>query len=182
MPQVLEVAEWPKAHRLWLYRAGFGGPEIRRLGAYYHPPTDRVVLPVYRGTQVVFWQARAADGRQPKYMAPSVDRSNVLPAYGQAERPTLTEDILSAFKVGMVGEGWCMMGTRVNAYAMDLLLKRGTGCNVWLDGDAAGQRGAAKVIKQLRAYNVPFTNIVGDRDPKLHTLAQIREKLCITKT
>lgn len=182
MPQVHSVSEWPLRAALWLYKAGLGAHEIGQLGAYYHPPSDRVVLPVLdplAGTPV-FWQARALDGRQPKYMAPAVDKARVLARWGHAARPTLTEDILSAFKVGLVAEGWAVLGTRVPAVMVAELLRRGTGCNVWLDPDAAGQRGAAKIIKQLTAYGIACRNIVSQRDPKLHTRQQIGELICDT--
>jgi len=178
LPAVREVSAWPAACRLWLYKAGLGRAEIGQLGAYYHPPSDRVVLPVLDPAtgKPVFWQARAVDGRQPKYLAPAVDRSRVLPRYGSAAVPTLTEDILSAFKVGLVSEGWAVMGTRVNDFTMALLMQRRR-CNVWLDPDAAGQRGAAKIVKQLRAYNIEVRNIISPRDPKLMHRAQIKELL-----
>jgi hypothetical protein len=179
-PAVQALDEWPDRAKLWLYKAGLGRDLIGRLGAYYHPPSDRVVLPVLDPSTglPVFWQARAVDNRQPKYMAPSVDRSRVLPRYGAASSPTLTEDILSAFKVGLVGEGWAVMGTKLSTYALNLLMERGTTVNVWLDADAAGVRGANKIMRQLQAFGIPCRNIVSDRDPKLHSRQEIQELLC----
>ena len=101
-PQVRVWAEWPAACRLWLLKAGLCSADLPRLGAYYHPPSDRVVLPVLaRSGGVVFWQARAVDGRQPKYLAPDVGKEGVVPVYGHASEVTLTEDLLSAYKVGL---------------------------------------------------------------------------------
>lgn len=182
VPQVHAVSEWPHRAALWLYKAGLGAHEIGQLGAYYHPPSDRVVLPLLdpsTGTPV-FWQARAVDNRQPKYMAPAVDKAKVFPRWGSASSPTLTEDILSAFKVGLVGEGWAVLGTKVPACMVAELLRRGCGCNVWLDPDVAGQRGAHKIIKQLTAYGIACRNIISQRDPKLHTRQQIGELICGT--
>ena len=66
---------------------------------------DRVVLPVLSPSGgVLFWQARAVDKRQPKYLAPPIDKATVIAAYGCADTVTLTEDLLSAYKVGKVGE------------------------------------------------------------------------------
>ena len=45
-PAVRVWADWPAASRLWLLKAGLSSADLPRLGAYYHPPTDRVVLPV----------------------------------------------------------------------------------------------------------------------------------------
>lgn len=178
-PRVYRVDDWPPGARLWLYQAGLGRAEIGALGVYYHPPTDRVVLPVLEAGELVFWQARAwQKGRQPKYLAPSADKSSLIARWGRAESATLTEDILSAVKVGLSGgEGWAVMGTNVNTRAVAELLRRGVPVNVWFDPDPAGQRGALKLIKQLRAYGLAVRNILSARDPKLHTRAQVMEYL-----
>jgi 5S rRNA maturation endonuclease (ribonuclease M5) len=57
------------------------------------------------------------------------------------------------------------------------LEKRGQRVNVWLDPDAAGQRGATKIIKQLRLFGIEYRNIISTRDPKLHTREEIRSYL-----
>lgn len=178
MPQVRTVSDWPARAALWLYKAGLGKAEIGQLGAYYHPPSDRVVLPVLDSLGAcVFWQARALDGRQPKYMAPVVDRSRIVPCWGRARGPTLVEDILSAFKVGLVAEGWSLMGTSASDYLVSRLLERKAPVNVWLDPDGPGQRAAAKVCKRLAAYGLVVRNIQSPKDPKLITREQIKEAL-----
>lgn len=182
-PAVREVSDWPDKAALWFYKAGLSRHDIGKLGAYWHPQSKRVVLPVRQGEEVVFWQARALDAAQlPKYMAPDVDKTRVLPKYGSASRITLVEDILSAYKVGLVGEGWCLMGTSLSAFALAELMKRRAPVNVWLDNDLPpvhrvnrGQMAAAKVVKQLRAMGVETRNIVAPKDPKLMTRAEIEE-------
>lgn len=178
-PRTFTVSEWPVVARLWFYRAGLHGGDIGKLGAYYHRPSNRVVLPCSDG----FWQARAlSPGQLPKYMAPDVDKSLVVPRFGAAPRITLTEDVLSAYKVGQVGEGWCMLGTSVSQHVINLLLKAGKPVNVWLDNDVGpkhpvnrGQIAARKVLKTLRSVGLECRNIVAPRDPKLMTYEQIKE-------
>jgi len=178
MPAVHDVREWPTPHRLWLLKAGLGGVEIAHLGAYYHPPSDRVVVPVLEAGVPVFWQARAVDGRLPKWMAPAADKASILPRYGAAETVTLTEDSISAFKVGLAGhEGWSMMGTRLSDRALHALLTRGPRVNVWLDPDGPGQRAARKVLATLRGYGLTARNIESPTDPKLLHREVIQEKL-----
>lgn len=177
-PRVYAVSEWPTLAQLWFFKAGLGTHDIGRLGAYYHPPSKRVVLPVPG-----FWQARALNpGQFPKYMAPDVDKTLVLPQYGSSDRVTLTEDILSAYKVGQVCEGWCLMGTNLQANTLHKLLLAGKPVNVWLDNDIGpkhpvnrGQIAAVKVLKALRACGVECRNIIAPRDPKLMTYEEIKE-------
>lgn len=173
VPQVRSIPEWPDGAAVWLYKAGLSREDIGRLGIYYHPPSDRVVLPV--GT---YFQARAYQkGRMPKYMGPGVRPPDLIAKWGSDTVPTLTEDILSAMKVGSVSEGWAVLGTHVSDAMVAALLKRGTAVRTWLDPDAAGRRGAAKIIKQLRAYGLEVRDIVSERDPKLHSRSEIKEIL-----
>lgn len=175
-PAVRTWADWPVGARLWLLKAGLSSADLPRLGAYYHPPTDRVVLPVsdpLLGT--LFWQARATDKRLPKYLAPPVDKSGVIPKYGRAEVVTLTEDILSAYKVGKVGEGWSLLGTSISKLAVAELVNRGCAVNLWLDADPPGRRAAVKVIAQLRSVGVEVRDICTYNDPKLVHLEKIKE-------
>lgn len=131
----------------------------------------------------MFWQARAIEpGQTPKYLAPDVNKSRVIPKWGKAGDVTLTEDILSAYKVGLVGEGWCMMGTSLSPHLLSELMRRRCRVNVWLDNDLPpvfpvnrGQIAAAKVGKTLRAMGLTVRNIVAPRDPKLMTRAEIEE-------
>lgn len=179
LPRVQEVDCWPEGAKVWLYKAGLGRAEIGELGVYYHPPSDRVVLPVFEGSTAVFFQARAYQkGRMPKYLGPTPKPPNLLPRWGRAAVPTLTEDILSAMKVGIVGEGWAIVGTSLSAHMVGELLKRKPPCvNVWLDPDPPGRKAAAKICKQLTAYGLTPRNIVSSVDPKLHSRAEILEYL-----
>lgn len=179
-PRVYAVKDWPLKAQLWFFKAGLGTHDIGKIGAYYHAPSGRVVLPVPG-----FWQARAlAPGQVPKYMAPNVDKSKVLPKYGSADRITLTEDILSAYKVGQVGEGWSMLGTNLSPHTLLMLLRSGKAVNVWLDNDLPpvhtlnrGQIAATKVLKTLRSMGIPCRNIIAPRDPKLMTFDEIKDLL-----
>lgn len=176
VPRVLEVAAWPEGAKLWLYKAGLSNGDIGRLGVYYHPPSDRVVVPVYDATGEVFYQARAYQkDRFPKYLGPTPRPPRLLARWGSFVVPTLTEDMLSAIKIGTVAEGWAVLGTRVSDHMVSELMKRKSRVNVWLDPDAAGRKGAAKICQQLRAYGLEVRDILSARDPKLHHRDEIME-------
>lgn len=178
MPEGLtDPSEWPAKARLWFARAGLHSGDIGALRAVYSPATGRVVLPCGGG----FWQARALDkGQVPKYLAPLTGK--VYPRYGKGERITLTEDILSAYKVGKVGEGWCMLGTSLPSELLAAIISDGRPVNVWLDNDLPplhlsnrGQIAARKVLAKLRSVGVVARNIVTMQDPKLTKLDEIRK-------
>lgn len=177
-PYVKAWDQWPPACRLWLLKAGLSRADAGLMGAYYHPPSERVVLPVLGPSlEVLFWQARAVDGRQPKYLAPPVDKQGITPMYGRSDAVTLTEDLLSAYKVGKVAEGWSLLGTALSQRTLGLLVARGCKVNVWLDPDGAGQKAATKVLAALRGAGLEARNIISKVDPKLVHREQIKELL-----
>jgi DNA primase len=177
-PRVYSWSEWPEEFRLWLLKAGLSAHDSGQLGVYYHPPTNRAVLPVLGPSgHPVFWQARALRGRLPKYLAPAVDKTTVLPVYGKATEVTLTEDILSAYKVGTVAEGWAMMGTSLSKHCLAKLINRGCKVNVWLDPDTAGRKAAKAVLATLRGAGLEARQIHSAKDPKLIHRQYIKEIL-----
>lgn len=184
-PAEYAVDSWPPAARLWLYRSGFGRAEIAKLGIYYHAPTDRVILPLLdSGGRPRHWQGRAYQtARQPKYLGPGYRDPAFIPIFGKAlavrgkVRPVLTEDILSAAKIGLAGfEAWPILGTSIPAAYIAELMRRG-GAVLWLDPDPAGQRACHKYTVQLKAYGIPVRIILSAKDPKRHHVAEIQEYL-----
>lgn len=108
-PATTDPQLWPVAARLWLYKPGFSNDDIINLGFYWCEPIARVVLPVTDPTTGAtrYWQARAVTaGHQPKYLNPIIDKSSLAAKYsaGLGDTIVLTEDILSAARVGRVTE------------------------------------------------------------------------------
>lgn len=180
-PATYNVDEWPAEGQLWFFSAGLSRADIGAMGAYYHAPSGRIVLPIAgRDGHAGWWQARAiTKGQVPKYLGPeNADRSRVCPRYGKGSRIVLTEDMLSAFKIGKTKadiEGWCMMGVALQPWVMAQILKRKCAVLVWLDPDPPGQRAAGRVLRELKLFGVRCRNIVSERDPKRHSLQEIIE-------
>jgi DNA primase len=174
-----DAAQWPKEARLWLYKIGMSNDDIKEAGFYYCTRLARVVLPVKDASGVVYWQARnltQKDGR-PKYLNPLVDKSTFFARYGEGDQIVLTEDILSAWKVGRVTAAWSLLGTSLSQSQCLSLMRHGLPVYIWLDPDAAGIRAASKIFKQLTAYGVDARVIRSDTDPKLLSREDIRRKL-----
>lgn len=181
-PREYNLDNWPSEAKLWIYKAGLSRADAGVLQLYWHAPSDRVIIPVLcaDGSGSMFYQARAYQkGRTPKYLGPTPKPAKLIARWGQYHTPSLTEDLLSAIKIGMAGgEGWCLLGTRITDHQLATLLKRGCTVQVCLDPDPPGQRGAETIMKQLRAYNVPCKNIVMPKDPKLLHLAELKDYVC----
>lgn len=168
-PRECDPQKWPDAARLWLYKVGFSNDDIERAGFYYHEPMARVVLPIYDGGQAVYWQARSVDGRQPKYLNPLVDRSQVVARYGQGPVIVITEDILSAYRVSRVTEAWSVMGTKLPDPVAVRLASDGRPVVLMLDPDKAGQQGNIKMQRLLQSMGCTTVIAVPSRDPKYLT-------------
>lgn len=204
-PANYDFGSWPLAARLWLLKAGLPPPLIKRLGAYYHAGSDRVVLPVYGhhggssglhsdelSRSVVFWQARNCsypmDGR-PKYISQSSNRRGVHCVFPTSDGETirahrddtvvLTEDILSAFKVGAsgAGTGYAIMGTVLAPHTTDYLLRLGLPVTTWFDPDTAGVAARLSVTKTLRYIGLEVRHVLTSQDPKRYCLREIREHI-----
>jgi hypothetical protein len=179
-PMEPDAAQWPPEARLWLYKIGMSNDNIREAGFYWCKRLARVVLPVLDASgAVVYWQARNLsknDGR-PKYLNPLVDKSSLFARYGEGAEIVLTEDILSAWKVGRVTTAWSILGTSLSTAQLSALLLDGRPVYIWLDPDRAGRLASGKIYKQLAAYGIRARMIRSDVDPKLLNRQEIRDKL-----
>lgn len=176
-----DIATWPREALVWLLKASLGAPEIAELGAYWHAPTSRVVLPVVEDGELVYWQARdpfwTRASERPKYVNPEVNKERLVARYGSGSQIVLTEDILSAFRVGQETEGWSLLGTNLTDGVLTRLLAERKPVAVWLDPDAAGKRAASTISKRLSACGIPNRVIRSVRDPKLLSRRQVRIEL-----
>lgn len=175
-PKVLDPQAWPRYARLWMYKSGFSNDDITSLGFYYHERLDRVVMPVYHGTELVYWQARGFSADRPKYINPSVDRQRLVAKYGSGGPAiVLTEDNLSAYKVGKVCEAWSLMGTTLTDSVLADLIEQNKPVLIMLDPDAGGTKGLVGMARRLGAVGLKFVDARMTRDPKRHSLQEIRE-------
>jgi DNA primase len=184
MPANFDVPSWPLAARVWLFKAGLFLSDIATLGAYYHEASKRVVLPVTEQGKLVYWQARLVEGVGSKYINPVMDKSNLVACYGEGSAIVLTEDILSAYRVGQEGCAWSLLGTKLSTPVLARLLKEGKPVLVWLDDDHGrvngnpGQKAAATIMRTLSNVGIQCHNIVTSKDPKLLSRVEIKEVLC----
>lgn len=174
---------WPLSARVWLYKAGLSNVDIEKLGIRWSKAMERVVVPLYKNGEVVYWQARSLSKEDgiAKYVNPSVPRDHLLFKAGHGPL-VLTEDILSAYRMGKAGfSGWALMGTKLNDYNATQILLSGNGSDVrvklWLDPDKVGQDSARKIARSLRAYGADVSNIVSGLDPKLYSRLEIIKQL-----
>ena len=178
-PATFDPAEWPDEARLWLYKAGFSNDEIRRHGWYWNPRMSRVILPVRKDGEVIYWQGRGFDKDRPKALNPVVNREGLVVEYGDSAAPwvALTEDILSAAKVGGVGRAMALLGTVLARSTALSLADDGRPVFLMLDDDPAGRRGAAQASKLLSLLGVWHRQVYFGKDPKAVPRVEILQRV-----
>lgn len=177
-PRVTDPQLWPDQPRVWLYKAGFSNDDIIALGAYWNPRLSRVVMPVMRDGEVVYWQARGFIKERAKYINPPIDRATLCAKYPgrrHASVLVLTEDMLSAYRVARLTTAWSIMGTVIPpAVALDAV-QQGLPIIVMLDPDAAGRKGASNVTRALRDLGGNVAVATAPRDPKYLTIEDTKQ-------
>lgn len=181
-----DAAAWPKRDSLWFYKMGLSPRRIKELGLYYNADSGRVVLPIREDDQVVFWMARSQTA-SPKWIGPKVKKRGLFAKYGAPSRDepiVLTEDPLSAYKIGLVREAWSLLGTKVHPRHAMQLLEANRPVIVWLDDDLGrrngsnpGQEAAKQIIAELSSYGLSVSNMKSDKDPKWYNQYRIKEML-----
>jgi hypothetical protein len=95
----------------------------------------------------------------------------------------IVEDVLSAYRISRDTElrAVAAQGTSLDRKALVTIANLAAFYKApvftWLDPDRYGQRGAARIRRDLGNLGVDVRNIVSDRDPKLHEPHEIREAL-----
>lgn len=180
-PVNFDVGSWPLPARAWLYKAGLSLPDIAEIGAYHHEPTSRVVLPIMdEEGNVVYWQARdpswTRKSERPKYLNPKVDKECLVARFGRGDPLVLTEDVLSAYRVGKHTESWSLLGTDLTTCVASQI-DEGREVLVWLDPDSAGRSKGLRILSALHSMGHPASRIESRADPKLLSRREITQWL-----
>jgi hypothetical protein len=166
----------------WLARGGISIIHARNRGIGWSDRLGRIVLPIYKDGELVYWQARAVTpGQSPKYSNPPVSKSEILYTAGDSSdtrRVIVTEDILSAIRVGAHCPTACILGTKVSD-SQAAQLAAYARVSFWLDPDEAGLRGSAAGKRTLSLVTRADV-ISSDVDPKCLSDRKIREILQLT--
>jgi DNA primase len=180
------TTEIPTQHALWMYRAGLHMDRIRTLGFGYSSKLARVVLPVYDNGVLVYVQARATmyPEQKPKYLnLKGAQKDDIIyhckpeqHLEGYRNTVVVTEDILSAARVGEVCNAISILGTKLSN-GQAIKLAEYTRVIWWLDSDDAGIKGVRKGSQQLQFLVNNQFDIRTEKDPKLYSSRKIRNIL-----
>lgn len=164
----------PDTGKVWLYKYGITEEEIIRykFGSYHNG--SRLFLPVFDGDDLIYYQGRLLVGKGPKYLnVRAAGAKNVFFKSHQTDCSTLciTEDILSAIKVGRHVQGLALLGSYM-PLSLTQIIKGYERVYLWLDPDK--RKEAAKYAKQFSSLTgISVIPLFTDKDPKEHSDAEI---------
>lgn len=174
-----DINQWPVYARHWLRKAGITDEEVEQHGILYNSGIDRVILPVYSGDELAFYQTRQVndtDGK-PKYLTYSnFAVSNVI-SNCDSDTVVLVEDYLSGIKVGRQFDCLVLHGTKILDYHLKTLIdKEYKKFIIWLDDDNLQVKRNTLSNKQLldKIGQCVVIHTYG-KDPKDHSDDEIRE-------
>lgn len=165
----------------WLARSGIDPYLAESYGIGWSDSLERVVLPVWHDhdrKELIAMQLRSVDpNRKPKYLNPKGPKTSDAMFFSGQVRPeqgyiVVTEDILSAIKVGRVNVAVSILGTNMTherAYKLSQLTKEVV---LWFDNDAAGKK-ALQSAGKLSLYGLYVSVVRSDNDPKYYSRDEI---------
>ena len=171
----------PAIAKAWLRKYGVTDAEIKQHRFGYSEYMNRLILPVFNGEELVYWQGRKLDnGPGPKYLSMKTKEGGkffelVSPGCSTC---VLVEDIVSAIccrragfnAIALLGS---FIGDRISSRVHELGIKK---LCVWLDPDKRGD--AVRFAKKLSGIGLQAVAIVTPtKDPKDYNVSQIRGHL-----
>lgn len=174
--------ELPTRAQLWLRKYHVTQEEINKYNICWSEMYQRLVLPVYRGGRLVYWQGRYFGTNQdsPKYINTRNKRTEVwFDTGGDDETHTvvLVEDILSAIAVSRVSgyRAVALLGCFISDEMISRLQSEGRQICVWFDLDK--QCKSHRYTKRLNVFGIKAKSIITTKDPKEYTPTEIKEFL-----
>jgi len=173
----------------WLIQYGITPALIAKYGIGFSEYYNRVVLPVYRGNDLAYWQGRnvgKATQDNPKYLNVSCDREDTyFELWQNADDPegpiVLVEDILSAIRVHEAGfNAISLLGTNLTEHLLAKLMSKTSNgkCYVviWLDPDM--RKKMIGFIPRFTSLGIPTrVEVSAQEDPKDYKAHEIQERL-----
>lgn len=161
----------------WLRKAGIDEDLRRDYNICYSPTLKRVLLPSYDSSgRLTYLQARAVfDGQNPKYVNQAAVKKPLFHSHqAVTSEVVLTEDILSAIKVGQVFSAISLLGTKPVDTLFPALMPFDE-VFVWLDPDDAGINGSIKIAHYCSLLGKPVYRVHSDKDPKYYSKQEIKQ-------
>ena len=161
----------------WLRKYGIVNEEIIKHRFGWSQERQMLIFPVLDGDgNLIMWQGRNFDANTPLKYFTKGPASDILHLVGNPCHPdntvVLTEDLISAIKVGRLYQAMPIWGSHIPLKTTRRLSERFKTLGVWLDRDKMDE--ALRAVLRASQY-MPAYLITSVFDPKEYTVPVIRE-------
>jgi len=166
----------PPAALRWLDKYGVTEQERIVNRIVYDLDKDLLVLPIYDGERLVVVNCRyfGNNPEYPKYITKGWKSGHFkLFPHPSSRVYVLTEDYISALKVGRIANAIPLLGAHVNNALTLSLCGKCDFLRIWLDRDKA--RESIRFSRQAGQWHKNCATIITEEDPKDYTTEEIRE-------
>ena len=115
---------------------------------------NRIIIPIYEGSDIVFFQARAVDGRQPKYLNSVTSKQDIIfnkDNFVKDDPIFVTEGVLDAQSIG--NNGTTCLDREIIDDFIEKLFEYSDKLYIVLDNDQSGMESLRKLIKTSKYRN-----------------------------
>lgn len=179
----------PAVGLAWMLKAGWNDVMIEHYGVGWSAAMGRVVIPIYdEDDDLCGVQSRAVyNDQKPKYLNKTGWGYSSVMFWSDAELMfeeevapvwcVLTEDIMSAGRVGRIQPAVASLGTSLTPQAAAAILEQHQKIMIWYDNDDAGIRGANKARRALELQGGDVLIIRTEFDPKKYSNEEITQHI-----
>lgn len=176
----------PMDAAVWFMQYGISPELAQQYKIGWSEYFNRIVIPVYEdwdhtGPSLSAVQMRAINPNdKPKYLNPggaAIRKALFWATTWDREVLVLTEDVLSAIKVGRKFDACSLLGTTMTDERAAKIAMHYDTVVLWLDGDKAGRAGVKDAAKQLAFQGVKCYKVISERDPKTYTQSEIEDHI-----
>ena len=164
----------PQKALQWLGKYGIMKDELNTF--LWSSEREYLIFPFFDSEgRIAAWQGRSFGDTGRKYFTTGAV-SDIMILYGTGNTVILTEDVLSAIKVGRVAVGLPLLGSNIPPRLLQRLATRFKDLGIWLDRDKAKESHHGAVRASQMGFDRVRT-IITDLDPKEYTTDEIRSHL-----
>lgn len=177
----MSLKTFPVKVRSYLSKCGITEPDLITYGIGWSEHWERLILPVYRGSDVEGLQARyfGDDAGQPKYITRyknSGDFYQNFPARSATDDKlcVIVEDMISAVRIAKQFNAVCLYGTEMSDKCLEMVVNGYERAIIWTDYDnyVVRKKGAA-MRRRLTSLGIDAKILMSVTDPKHYSDADI---------
>lgn len=172
------LTEGPPEALVWVLKGGLTPEQAQDdYGMRWHEATNRVLIPVHLGVNLIGILGRAVFGERPKYRMLGGPADTIYRLPHRADKAiVVVEDILSAIAVWRAGyNAIAVLGTSITPVQAAEIAAGASHVIGWFDGDKAGDAAWSKLRGRMALHPVRLTRIRTSDDPKrLHRADLLR--------